>query len=110
MKHVDLRTGPSRDMRELERDVAITDEGNAARELIQLQELRAGGEKFLTWDPQRGRPGASHDHHAATDKPFAVQLEAGSVHQVWTAVVCGDARFLEGLLVFMGYRDAEAEF
>src|SRR5260370_22590655 len=103
----DRGPGGGRDMRELERDVATTDEGNAARELIQLQEFRAGAEKFLTWDPQRGRPGASRDHHAATDKSFAVHLEAGSVHEVCTAVKCGDARFLEVLLVFMGHRGGE---
>src|SRR6266851_10025441 len=49
MEHVDLGASTGRDMGELERDVATADEGNAARQLIQLQELRAGGEEFLTW-------------------------------------------------------------
>jgi len=40
--HPDLGAGPCRDVRELEGDVATANEGDPARQVVELQELRAG--------------------------------------------------------------------
>jgi hypothetical protein len=47
---LDLSTGAGSDVRKLERDVAAANEGDAARQAIQLQELRAACELILSWD------------------------------------------------------------
>src|SRR6266849_8922933 len=52
VEYLDLCASPCCDVRELEGDVAATNEDDAARELVQLQKLRAGGQVLLPWYPQ----------------------------------------------------------
>src|SRR2546428_12167489 len=49
VQHPDLGSGAGGDMRELERNVAASDEEDAMRQLIELEELGAGCQQVLSW-------------------------------------------------------------
>src|SRR5712692_10897361 len=74
VQHPDLGAGAGGDVRELERDVAASDEEDATRQALELKELRAAGQEFLTGDSLGGAARASRDDHVATDQRLALHL------------------------------------
>src|SRR5262249_2906772 len=107
VEHLDPCARSCRDVRELEGDVAAANEDDAARQLLKVQELRAGGQVLLARYPQRGMARAGRDHHMATDQGVLAHLDAGPIHEVRTAMPHHDPRLLEALLVLRWYRVGE---
>src|SRR6266566_8303520 len=75
VEHLDLCACASCDVGELKGDVAAADENDAARQFLQIQELRAGGEQLLARYPQIGMARAGRDHHVATDQGLLAHLD-----------------------------------
>ncbi len=107
VEHLDLCACARCDVGELEGDVAAADEDDVARERIQVQELRAGGEPLLARYPQIGMARAGRDHDVATDQGVLAHLDARPIHKAGTAMPRDDPRLCKALLVLLRHRVGE---
>ena len=98
----DLRAGLRRHVRELKRDVAASDEHDAARQLGELHELLAGRDVLAAGKGQRHghRPGCDQD--VASDQSVRPDLDRRGPHEARSAMEEHDAGLGPPLFGFAG--------
>src|SRR3546814_3175969 len=110
MQDRDLRTGPRREMRELERDVPSADENDPVRQPVELQEVIAGGKVLGSIDRQLHRFGAAGDDDAPRLENVVTDANAMRAYEVCRPVVTVDALLAIALFSSLGHRVREGTF
>src|SRR5215471_9552452 len=104
MKDTNLRASAHRDVGELERDVAAANKDDSLWQLLQLKELVALDQVFLTRNFQRRRFGASGDKHKAPAERIVANLKSCLVEKSRTTVKSGNSRVRVSSLLIFGHR------
>src|SRR5439155_19634620 len=79
-------------------------EGDPAREVIKLHELRTGCQLILAWYAEDGAPRSASDGHVVTEECVASHLDLGLIDEMGTAVPGDNASLRKALLVLHGRR------